>query len=47
MSDIRAIIQANFLELRHGELLRIPLPRTPLNRGKKEGPKTLFFAPAS
>jgi hypothetical protein len=30
---------ANFSELRLGEvqLLRIPLPRTPLNKGKKKG----------
>src|ERR671921_679404 len=27
--------QANFLELRHGEVRRIPLPRTPVNRDHK------------
>jgi hypothetical protein len=28
---------ANFLELRQGEVLRIPLPRTPVNKGKRKG----------
>jgi len=27
----------NFLELRHDEVLRIPLPRTRVNKGKKKG----------
>ena len=27
----------NFRELRHGEVRRIPLPRTPVNRGKSRG----------
>jgi len=29
----------NFLELRKGEVLRIPLPRTTVNRGKSKGPE--------
>jgi hypothetical protein len=32
----RALFLANFLELRHGEVRRIPIPRTPLHKGKKK-----------
>src|SRR5215211_7488713 len=27
----------NFVELRHGEVRRIPIPRTPVNKAKKRG----------
>jgi hypothetical protein len=30
----------NFSELRHGELPRIPIPRTPVNKGKKRAEVT-------
>jgi hypothetical protein len=40
----------DFLELRHGEVRRISLPRTPVNKGKKRkgrrpntGPRLLSF----
>jgi hypothetical protein len=37
--------QANFGELRNGEIRRIPLPRTPVNKAKKEeGPGTISWA---
>src|ERR687890_1937910 len=35
---------ANFLKLRKGEVRRIPIPRTPVNKGKKKGQS--FYAPA-
>jgi hypothetical protein len=34
---LRRILDLDFRELRQGEVLRIPLPRTPVNRGKIEG----------
>src|SRR5215208_7186596 len=34
---LRGQAVANFLELRHGEVRRIHLPRTPVNKGKKKG----------
>jgi hypothetical protein len=33
-------IRANFLELRKGEVLRIPRPRTRVNKGKKRKGRT-------
>jgi hypothetical protein len=30
-------VDAKFAEFPKGEVRRIPLPRTPLNKGKKEG----------
>jgi hypothetical protein len=33
-------ISANFGELRHGEVLRIPLPRTSVNKDKKRKGRT-------
>src|ERR671914_1471005 len=39
MGDLRELrrssLQANFGELRHGEVRRIPLPRTSVNKGEK------------
>jgi hypothetical protein len=35
----------NFLERRQREVRRIPLPRTPLNKGKTEGPELMCRAP--
>ena len=31
----------NFVELRNGEVRRIPIPRTRVNKGKKKGPRLL------
>jgi hypothetical protein len=40
------MLAVNFLELRLGEVRRIPIPRTPVNKGKKESRKTLLYAPS-
>ena len=37
----------NFLERRYVEVRRIPLPRTPLNRGIKKGPEQLRPSPGA
>jgi hypothetical protein len=37
----------NFVELRLGEVPRIPLPRTPVNKGTKKGRSPIRLAPSS
>jgi hypothetical protein len=48
----RCLRVANFLELRQGEVRRIPLPRTPVNKGRERKGRscstaTLILAPGA
>jgi hypothetical protein len=36
----------NFLELRYGEVRRIPLPRTPVNKGKRKDRSLVRLGPS-
>jgi hypothetical protein len=42
----RLLHSPNILELRQGEVRRIPIPRTPVNKGKKKG-REPTWAPGS